>query len=65
MLLLLRIRLQMLKGLQYCLHQLILVGNEMFHLRVCLVVGVATLAIVVFPCVHHIRGFFRKCRMRY
>jgi hypothetical protein len=47
----------MLKGLWYCLYQLILVGNELFDLRVGMVVGVASLAIAVVPCVHHLRGF--------
>jgi hypothetical protein len=64
LLLLLVVGLQMLKGLQYCLHQLILVGNEMLYLRVGLVVGIATLTIAVVPCVHHLRGF-RKDIMRY
>jgi hypothetical protein len=57
LLLLLLVRLQMLKGLQYCLHQLVLVGNELLDLRVVLIVGVATLSIIVVPCVHHPRGF--------
>jgi hypothetical protein len=47
----------MLKSLQHCLHQLILVGNKLYNLGVGLVVGVAALAIVVAPCVHHLRGF--------
>jgi hypothetical protein len=42
---------------------LVLVGNELFNLGVGLVVGVATLAIVVIPCVHHLRDF-KKGRMR-
>jgi hypothetical protein len=54
----------MLEGLQYCLHQLVLIGNELLDLRVGLVIGVATLVVVVIPCVHHLRGF-RKGRMRY
>jgi hypothetical protein len=54
----------MLKSLQHCLHQLVLVGNELFNLRVGLVVGVATLAIAVVPCLHHLRDF-NKGRMRY
>jgi hypothetical protein len=54
---LLRVRLQMLKSLQHCLHQLVLVRNELFNLGVLLVVGVAALTIVVVPCVHHLRGF--------
>jgi hypothetical protein len=57
LLMLLRVRLQMLKSLQHCLHQLVLVGNELFNLGVRLVVGVAALTIVVVPCVHHLRGF--------
>jgi hypothetical protein len=56
--------LQMLEGLQYYLHQLVLVGNEVLEMRVGLVVGVAALAVAVIPCVHHLSGF-RKGRMRY
>jgi hypothetical protein len=51
------VRLQMLKGLQHCLHQLILDGDELLDLRVGQVVGVATLVIAVVPRVHHLRGF--------
>jgi hypothetical protein len=47
----------MLKGLQHILHQLVLDGNELLNLRVGLIVGVAALAIVVVPHVHHLRGF--------
>jgi hypothetical protein len=47
----------MLKSLQHYLHQLVLVGNEVFDLGVGLVVGVATVAIAVVPRVHHLRGF--------
>jgi hypothetical protein len=54
----------MLEGLKYCLHQLVLAGNELLDLRVSLFVGVVALAIAVGPCVHHLRGF-RKRRMRY
>jgi hypothetical protein len=57
LLLLLRVRLQMLKSLQHCLHQLVLVGNERFDLVVGLVPGVAALAIAVVPRVHYRRGF--------
>jgi hypothetical protein len=46
----------MLKSLQHCLHQLVLVGNELFNLGVGLVVGVAALGIAVVPCIHHLRG---------
>jgi hypothetical protein len=56
-LLLLRVRLQMLKSLQHYLHQLVLVGNELFNLGVGLVIGVAALAIVVAPSVYHLGGF--------
>jgi hypothetical protein len=45
----------MLKSLQHCLHQLVLVGNELFNLGVGLVVG--ALAVAVVPRVHHLRGF--------
>jgi hypothetical protein len=61
---LLLVGLQMLEGLKYCLHQLVLAGNELLDLRVSLFVGVVALAIAVGPCVHHLRGF-RKGRMRY
>jgi hypothetical protein len=47
----------MLKCLQHYLHQLVLVGKDLFNLGVALVVDVAALAIVVVPCVHHLRGF--------
>jgi hypothetical protein len=57
LLLLLLIGLQMLESLQQCLHQMVLVGNELLDLRVGLVVGVAALAIAVVPCVHHLRAF--------
>jgi hypothetical protein len=46
----------MLKSLQYCLHQLVLVGDELFDLGVSLVVGVTALDIGVVPHVHHLRG---------
>jgi hypothetical protein len=57
LLLLMWVRSQMLKGLQYYLHQLVLVGNELLDLRVGLVVEVVVLAIAVVPCAHHLRGF--------
>jgi hypothetical protein len=47
-----------LKSLQHCLHQLVLVSNELLDLMVRPVVGVAALAIVVVPCGHHLGGFF-------
>jgi hypothetical protein len=56
-LLLLVVELQILKGLEYSLHQLILVGNELLNLRVGLVLSVAALTIAVVPSVHHVRGF--------
>jgi hypothetical protein len=52
-----RVRLKMLKSLQHCLHQLVLANDELFDLRVGLVVGVVARAIAVVPCVHHLRGF--------
>jgi hypothetical protein len=54
----------MLKGLQYCLHQLVLVGNELLNLRVGLVVGDDALAVAIVPWVHLLRTF-RNGRMRY
>jgi hypothetical protein len=47
----------MLKSLQHCLHQLVLVGTELFNLGVGLVVAVSALVIAVVPCVDHLRGF--------
>jgi hypothetical protein len=55
----------MLNSLQHSLHQLILVGNELFDLGVRLVVVFAALVVVVVPCVHHLRGFFRKGTVSY
>jgi hypothetical protein len=39
------------------MHQLVLVGNELFNLGVGLNVGVAALAVAAVPCVHHLSGF--------
>jgi hypothetical protein len=47
------------KGLQHCLHQLVLVSDELLDLRVGfagLVVAVAAMAIAVVPCAHHLLG---------
>jgi hypothetical protein len=46
----------MLKGLQYCLHQLVLVGDELLNLRVDIIglVDVASLTIALVPRVHHL-----------
>jgi hypothetical protein len=49
--------LHMLKSFQHYLHQVVLVGNELFNLGVGLVVGVAAPAVAVVPLVHHLRGF--------
>jgi hypothetical protein len=54
----LRVRLQMVKCLEYSLHELILSGYELLYLRVVGVVGlaIADLAIArIVPCVHHLR----------
>jgi hypothetical protein len=48
----------MLKSLQHCLHQLVLVGDELFELGVGIGVGVAALAIAVVHHVHHLRCFY-------
>jgi hypothetical protein len=51
----------MVECLEYNLHELILSGYELFHLRV--VVGVVGLAVagltiaLIIPCVHHLRDF--------
>jgi hypothetical protein len=42
------------------MHQLVLVGNELLNLRAGTVVGIAALAVVVVPCVHHLRGFYER-----
>jgi hypothetical protein len=55
--LLLQVRLQVMESLQHCLHQLVLVGNELLKQWVDLVVSVATLAVAVVPHVHHLSGF--------
>jgi hypothetical protein len=54
------VRLQMLKSLQHCLHQLVLVGDELLNLGVGLVVGVGVVSIAIVPHVHHLRGVFGK-----
>jgi hypothetical protein len=50
----------MLKSLQHCLHQLVLVGDELLNLGVGLVVGVGVVSIAIVPHVHHLRGVFGK-----
>jgi hypothetical protein len=53
--------LQMVECLEYILHELILSGHELLHLRV--VVGVVGLAVAgmtiawIVPCVHHLQDF--------
>jgi hypothetical protein len=57
----LRVPLQMVKCLEYSLHELILSGYELLYMRV--VVGVVGLAVAgltiaqIVPCVHHLRDF--------
>jgi hypothetical protein len=51
---LLLVRLHVVKGLQYNLHQIVLGGDQLFEIDGVVVVGVAGLAIaLVVPCVHH------------
>jgi hypothetical protein len=51
--------LQIIEGLQYSLHQLILGGNQLLEVdrvvRVVVVVAGMAIALVV-PCVHHLTG---------
>jgi hypothetical protein len=53
---LLLVRLDIIEGLQHCLHQLVLGVEQLFKVRVVgVVVVVARLAIaLVVPCVHHL-----------
>jgi hypothetical protein len=46
-----------LESLHHRLHQLVLVGDELFDLGVGLVVGIASLTVVVVPRVHHLSHF--------
>jgi hypothetical protein len=56
--------LHVVEGLQHCLHQLILGGDQLFEVNI--VVGVVVVGIVgliiagVVPCVHHLRNVWRK-----
>jgi hypothetical protein len=48
------VRLHVVKGLQYNLHQIVLGGDQLLEIDGVVVVGVAGLAIaLVVPCVHH------------
>jgi hypothetical protein len=55
-------RLQLIEGLERCLHQLVLSSQELLHLWV-VVVGIVNLSVVdltvvvVVPCVHHLNVF--------
>jgi hypothetical protein len=52
------VRLHVVEGLQYNLHQMVLCGNQLLEIDgVIIVIGVARLAIpLVVPCVHHLTG---------
>jgi hypothetical protein len=55
------VRLQLVECLEHNLHNLILSGYELLHLRVVvgivdLVVAGLTIALII-PCVHHLRHF--------
>jgi hypothetical protein len=55
------VRLQLIECLEHNLHNLILSGYELLHLRVVvgivdLVVAGLTIALII-PCVHHLRHF--------
>jgi hypothetical protein len=53
--------LHVVEGLQHCLHQLILGGDQLFEVNIVVgvvVVGIVSLIIAgVVPCVHHLRMF--------
>jgi hypothetical protein len=52
--------LELIECLEYCLHQLILHGQEQLHLWV-VVVGIVGLTIaMVVPHVHHLRNVWRR-----
>jgi hypothetical protein len=44
----------------HCLHQMVLVGNELINLGVGLVVSITAMSVAVIPCVHHLRGFLER-----
>jgi hypothetical protein len=51
------VRLHVVEGLQYNLHQIVLGGNQQLKIDGVVVVGVAGLAIALdLPCVHHLTG---------
>jgi hypothetical protein len=51
---LLPVRLHVVKGLQYNLHQIVLGGDQLLEIDGVVIVGVSGLAIaLVVPCVHH------------
>jgi hypothetical protein len=56
------IRLELIEGLDHCLHQLVLCSQELLHLSTVVVgivgLSVAGLAVaVVVPCVHYLKDF--------
>jgi hypothetical protein len=54
---LLLVRLHVVEGLQYSLHQIVLGGNQLLKIDGVVGVGVAGLAIALaVPCVHHLTG---------
>jgi hypothetical protein len=51
------VRLHVVEGLQYSLHQIVLGGNQLLEIDGVVGVGVAGLAIALaVPCVHHLTG---------
>jgi hypothetical protein len=63
LLLSLLVQLQLIKGLEHCLHQLVLCSQELLHLWVIVVVGTVALSVagltvvVVVPHVHYLKDF--------
>jgi hypothetical protein len=66
LLLSLLVQLQLIEGLEHCLHQLVLCSQELLHLWVVVVVGIIGLSVasltveMVVPRVHHLRNFWRR-----
>jgi hypothetical protein len=51
------VRLHIVEGLQYNLHQIVLGGNKLHEIDGVVGIGVVGLAIaLVIPCVHHLTG---------
>jgi hypothetical protein len=60
------VRLELIEGLEYCLHQLVLCSQELLHLWGVVVVSIVGLSVVgltivvVVPRFHHLRNVWRR-----